>query len=86
MRYKLNNFEFELYAYEFHCTEDSKAYFKRATGKESENDATFTAWGSFFTHTLVVIDNERAYIVQTTPKDAEAINQFFAENFSKRLF
>ena len=81
---------FEIYAYEFDRTEDSKLYFENATGKKNVADTTFCSSkgvGVDFKsrYELVVIDEERAYKVCGAGQYADEIERCLAMILSKEV-
>lgn len=78
--YSCKEFEFEIFAYEFESKDIAKEYFKNATDRESENDESFLEWGGIGGSEIVVLDDERTYVVSTSvpKKTKEFLSQIFS--------
>ena len=84
--YKCEEFEFEIFAYEFQDTEEAHQYFYNHTGRESDRDTNFFGSGGMFSYDLVVIDGKNAYFASTSSGDVDEMYEFFSNVFSTKLF
>lgn len=85
-KYKSEELEFEIFAYEFETESDAKAYFKNATGKSSEKDANFSSsTGTFGSSEITVFKMKNAYTVYVSPEYLEAAKEFLMSSFSENV-
>lgn len=85
-RYSCDDFDFEMFAYEFVDSDTSKEYFENVTDRTSERDSDFLSWGGILSYSRVVIDGKNAYIIHSSTSNQEKINKFISTVFSVKLY
>lgn len=84
-KFTCDDFEFEIFAYEFSASETAKAYFVSETGKTDNPDTTFSgSWGAT-NGRFIVLDSERVYQIKSKSKYRDDIFEFLSEIFSKEI-
>ena len=86
--YECEEFEFEIFAYEFLDKDVSKEYFDNVTGKDQAFDVNFSRHSgiTILSKTeMTIIDHEKAYTMIYKSKYNEDIDNFLSENFTLRL-
>ena len=80
-----SNYQFEIFAYEFENDNISKRYFEAVSGREYSGESAFFGSGGITLYTLVVVDLNMAYKINTSSKDIENVKDLLANAFSKKL-
>ena len=84
--YKCEDFEFEIFAYEFSNIYNAKKYFQNVTGKECKTTVNFgTTSGMSQKTQMIVINQENAYLILFENEFAKEIENFLSENFALHL-
>lgn len=83
--YECEDFEFEIYAYEFCDEAVSKNYYRNVTGTESKSDVNFKASSGISETKMIVIDCKNAYSITFENKYGKKIQAFLSENFTLHL-
>lgn len=79
------DFEFDIFAYEFSDEESAKKYYDNVTGVDIErNPAYLSSWGSF-SGKLVVIHGKNAYILHTSTNNRNQVLDFIHEIFTVKI-
>ena len=80
--YSSSELEFEIFAYVFENKAISKKYYVQVTGRDDGRDISYYASGGMFSHRIAVIYNEMAYVVYTSPSQADDLSHFLKKVFS----
>ena len=84
-KYKSDELEFEIFAYEFKSAEFAQAYFKNATGKDDGLSTNFLVSSGMGLSEIFVIDNVRAYSVIVPSAQLEKMKEVLGYIFSVKL-
>ena len=84
-KYKSDELVFEIYAYKFENSNETKRYFKNVTGKNTEIETNFSASKGLSQYRLIVIDGEYAYCVSTSKSNAQELIKALEDVFSKKI-
>lgn len=85
-KYLCDDFEFEIFAYEFVDSDTNKQYFENAADRTSERYSDFLSWGGISNYSSVVIDGNNAYIIHSSTSNKKKVTEFIATVFSLKLF
>ena len=83
--YKCEEFEFEIFAYEFESSDVSREYHKNVS-IETDKDVSMHKTVGITQTKLVLIDNTMAYSAFYSNGDAEQVEYYFYTAFSKVVF
>ncbi len=83
--YKCEEFEFEIFAYEFESSDVSREYHKNVS-IETDKDVSMHKTVGITKTKLVLIDNTMAYSAFYSNVDAEQVEYYFYTAFSKVVF
>ena len=83
--YKCEEFEFEIFAYEFESSDVSREYHKNVS-IETDKDVSMHKTVGITQTKLVLIDNTMAYSAFYSNVDAEQVEYYFYTAFSKVVF
>lgn len=86
-KFSCDEFEFEIFAYEFENAESAKKYFDNVTGTADNIESYTSFYGNFgmFSVDIMVFDFEKAYRVNLSKSDIEEVFQFLSTVFSKKI-
>ena len=85
-KYVCDDFEFEIFAYEFVDSDTNKQYFENVTDRTSERYSDFLSWGGISNYSSVVINGNNAYIIHSSTSNKNKVTKFIATVFSVKLF
>ena len=80
-----DDFEFEIFAYEFKDSKSAKKYFENNTGIDTDRNTTFSTSFGLSNGSQIVISEEKAYIFYCSSSDRYDVSDFLYENFTVKL-
>ena len=83
--FRLDTWEFEIFAYEFKDSTQAQKYFFENTGKQSKEKVNYSGVMGMNQYRLIVIDNEKSYKITTKAKNITALNELISKNFSLKI-
>ena len=84
-KYSSDEFEFEIFAYEFKNSDLAKAYYKNYSGDHAPKNSLFGSRTSVFSYELIVVDYERAYTIYASTNDSKKVELFIHDAFSVEI-
>lgn len=94
MKYKSKDLKFIIFAYEYKDKNDALRYFVNVTGKalldniplDDEEYKNFSTSRGMFSYRIIVIQDNKAYIVKAPCRYGDKIEEMLSENFSVVVF
>lgn len=84
--YQCEDFEFEIYAYEFESITVAENYYENVVGNTPPINPEYSSSGNFINKSLLVIDGSNVYLAKYPYKYRQEVESFLASNFEKLLF
>ena len=85
-KYKCDDFQFEIFAYEFEDSILAEKYYENAVGNETTINPRYVISGNLRNTTLLVIDGANVYLASYSTKYKHNVESFFATKFNKLLY
>lgn len=76
------DFEFEIFAYEFENVDFAKQYYRNYINADTDRNTIYHLSSGHFLVTLLVIDENKAYIINTNVFDVKDVQSFISHKFS----
>ena len=85
-KYESADLTFEINAYVFDSSATAKKYFENITGKSLDLETNFLATGGMTKFKVTVIDQEKAYHIETNRNQAKELERVFDYNLYESMF
>ncbi|MBQ6825744.1 MAG: hypothetical protein IJP34_03680 [Clostridia bacterium] len=85
-KYVAEDFEFRIFAYQFIDSDICKEYFKNFTGNNSDDNINFSGVKGITYYYRMVMYDDKAYTIYTSPKDSDKVENFIADMFSVEVY
>lgn len=83
--FKSDEISFEIFAYEFLGEEDAQLYYQNVSGKSGGINPRYSSSGGFFNRKIVVVYDNKAYLIRTSLLDELELSHALSEVFSIRV-